>query len=369
MAKRPPVVVGPVPAPILPAPITGTAGVAPPAGAPVELASGADTPTNTGFSNFNADTIEALSQPRADGRGAIDPSLIGLSAIEMARRNERELKPLVFRPEDQIRPAEASEAIGPPAAGDPREASAAAGGGRVVRPAQIRGVQPAPGVVAAGDRSAPAQNVRPATTAHVAQAPKPVVAAGGTAAAISAALKSGQIPRPPAADPATPAGSNSDSPSRGIPRVIDDVGKRITGGFGDADEAQYFPLDGGEALKVVWVCMDDVAQRIKNDLRFHPAITYPRIAVRCQVIVEGFPEDQSFMVERVKVANDRTPVELAEALADEVIFVVKAERREVDKFGQSVTPPNAMRQEIGAVVPRKHAVGSGNNRQIVDLET
>ena len=216
-----------------------------------------------------------------------------------------------------------------------------------------------------------ARQVPDATLAHVAVAPRPVLPAGGPGAQVAQVLADRRVgaaaQRPPADLPYQPAASSTDSPSRGIPRPIDDPGKKITGGFGVAADAQYFPLDGAELLNVVWLLMDELAQRLPNDLRFSMAVTYPRAAVRVQVVVEGYPEEAGFQITRLAPPHEKTPVEIAAQHADECVFVVKAERREFTAEGDISSPPNAMRAETGQVIPRKQWVGEGAARQMADV--
>lgn len=197
------------------------------------------------------------------------------------------------------------------------------------------------------------------------QEPRPVLPAGGPGAQVAEAFRDRGAQASRVGH--QPAASNTDSPSRGIPRAIADPGKQITGGFGDAADAQYFPLDGTEVLSMVWVLMDELAQRLQNDLRFSIATVYPRVAIRAQVVVEGYAADQNFTIERLLPPHDKTPIEVAERWGDQVVFVVSQERREFNADGTIASPPNAMRQEIGVVAPRKQFVGYGSTRQLVDV--
>lgn len=177
------------------------------------------------------------------------------------------------------------------------------------------------------------------------------------------------IPTPlaPSSSPShQPAASDSDSPSRGLPKAIADPGKQITGGFGDAGEAQYYPLDGREAGEVVIALCDDIVQRVKDDLRFSMAVTYPRIRLRVSVEVDAFAIDQSFQIEKIAV-HDKTPKEIAARYADHVAFCVISERAEMTPDGQSVTPPNAMRMEVGLAVPSKRRIETPGGRMFVDV--
>lgn len=353
----------------VPIPTSGAVGMAPPPGAPREIAA-----------------------PIGDGDGAV---LVGGQLItpqQLARQNERELAPLTATGprEGQAAPPPVVSrevvAAGPP----PPQIHAAPPAAQALQPAPRRAKAfaspaapppPAPQtavpvsnprpVVAAADKATHAAAPVDAATAHVARNPRPVIAAGGPGAQVLAAIgerKIGAQAQGQAGDqPYQPAASHTDSPSRGIPRAIHDPGKQITGGFGEAADAQYFPLDGAELLQVVWVLMDELAQRLKNDLRFSMAATYPRVAVKAQIVVEGYAEDQSFEVTKVMPPHDKTPIDVAQRHGDEVVFVIRTERREFTEDGEIASPPNAMRQEIGAVIPRKQWIGSGAGRQLADV--
>ena len=346
--------------------VTGVGGVAPPPGAPQQSVTGADTPTDIAFANLNPDTLAALGD-------RIDPTLVGLTATQIARVNERELAPLnpvpagappvlktpVVAASDVVA---ASVVPAPPtAAPQLMDAAARRHPGRL-RPSVSAPLIAAPGVVAASAK--PSATVAPGTAAHLAQA-RPAVAAAGPIPEQSRPNQASRGDQPAH----QPAASNTDSPSRGIPTPSTDPGKTITGGFGSAADAQYFPLDGSELLKAVWLLMDELAARIKDDLRFSMAITYPRVSAKVQVVIEGYTVDQPMVIERVMPPHSKTPVELAAAHADEVVFIVKTQRREFDDLGASESPPNAIRDEIGAVIPRKQVFGEGPQRTIADISS
>lgn len=164
-----------------------------------------------------------------------------------------------------------------------------------------------------------------------------------------------------------PAASASESPSRGMPREVADPGKQITGGFGDVGELQYFPLDGTELAALIANLMAEAAEQIRDDLRFSMAITYPRVTATVEIKVQGYAEDQGFSIRKVMVPHERTPLEVAQRLSDEVVFVVSAQRREMTAEGESVTPPNKMRQELGLAIPRKQSVETPSGRMMVDV--
>lgn len=173
--------------------------------------------------------------------------------------------------------------------------------------------------------------------------------------------------RPSTAEPYQPAASNTDSPSRGIPTPIADRGKQISGGFGDVLEAQYFPLDGSELKALVEALLDDCYVRIQHDLRFSMAATYPRVRARVEVVVEGWAEDQSQAIIAYGKPHDRTPLDVARAKADEICFVVVAAREEFDAEGNVSSPPNAIRAELGLTAPQKQRVQTPGGPMIVDV--
>jgi hypothetical protein len=170
-----------------------------------------------------------------------------------------------------------------------------------------------------------------------------------------------------------PAASDSDSPSRGLPGTapIPAARKRpplaTEGGFGMGGDVAYFPMDGNEVRELVNGLMDQLHERMKNDLRFSLAICYPRIAVKLQLIVEAEAEvgGTGFNVEYV-AAHDKTPLEVAKECCDSVVFVLKEQRREFDEAGNVETPPDAIRIELGLDVPRKQMVQTGAGKMMSD---
>ena len=74
-------------------------------------------------------------------------------------------------------------------------------------------------------------------------------------------------------------------------------------------------------------------------------------------------------IPKVMPPHLKTPLEVARAYGDQIVFVVVAERREMTPDGESVTPPNRMRQEIGAQIPRKQMIDTPTGRQFVDVKS
>lgn len=173
-----------------------------------------------------------------------------------------------------------------------------------------------------------------------------------------------------------PAASNTDSPSRGMPRRDPRAGLDIKGGWGDANAgAQYFALSGDDLKTIAQQMLLELHDRIDNDLRFSIALVYPRVSVRATLHIHGFAGGpQSFEIERVRPADvagpggSPSPESVAAALADEVVFTLIAERREVDDEGDSVAAPDQLRNEFGIQRPGKHVVsGAGNNKRMADI--
>lgn len=185
----------------------------------------------------------------------------------------------------------------------------------------------------------------------------------------------GELPPLSAEDRARmPAASDTESPSRGIlPNLTPPKGDKFEGisrgGFSDLGEAQYFPLDGNELKELVFALMDEMADRIKNDLRFSMAMTYPRVRAVVEIRVEGFAEDADagFQIQKILAPKDgkpgSTPEDVASARADSICFVVRALRQEVSQDGETELPPDAIRDELGLAKPRKTIVEDGMGRQ------
>lgn len=206
--------------------------------------------------------------------------------------------------------------------------------------------------------------IRPAVNAPVEATTKIILtdahAVDADVAAAVAPLAGASAPEPDF-EPILPhmkAGSNTDSPARGIPTATADPNKKITGGFGVPGEgpADYFPLDGTELRAVVEQLLDEVYARIQDDLRFSIACTYPRVSARVEVIIEAYGMDKPIVIPRVARAHDKTVLQTARAHAEEIVFVVAQQRTEMTEAGESVTPPNQMRQDVGLEIPRKHRI-------------
>lgn len=248
----------------------------------------------------------------------LSPELIAQQA-ELARRNERELPP--FNP-PQTRP------VPPPAKGI---------GARVKAKVD--------------EFFGPAADV-------VQTAPEAPV--GAPPAVDPTALASVEPAALPPPEPHQRAASDSDSPSRGIPKPPT-PGKEITGGFGHAAEALYYPLDGFELGQILCAKLDALKAQIQNDLRFSMALTYPRVRAVIEIALEGFADTDrgDYVIKCVPVEHGKTPIEVARERAEEVVFVLLDAHLEMLPDGESVTPPNAARIEAGLPVPMKQRNEAG----------
>jgi hypothetical protein len=277
------------------------------------------------------------------------PLTAALVAEQLARaaQNERTLAPLVVP-------------MGPP--GDVGLPATAVGAGVPSTP-PVAAAPPAPPAVPSAPTPITSSRLR-----RVARRPAPTGSDDGLGqsptVAVPQSLPETRLPPPL---PHQPAASDTDTPSRGMPQTAHlPPGKQITGGFGDAQEARYYPLDGIELRRVVERLIADLHQQIQNDLRFSLAVTYPRVTARVDLTVEGWAADQRFVIPRVAAPHDTTPVEIARARSDEICFVVRAAHVEMTAEGESVTPPNQVRQELGLPLPRKQRVEGGG---LVDVLT
>ena len=175
---------------------------------------------------------------------------------------------------------------------------------------------------------------------------------------------------PPEAFAHAPAASASESPSRGVPRGVDDPGKQITGGFGDVGEAQYFPLDGSELREVVYGLLEQIHARLKDDLRFTMAATYPRVSAKVVVEIQGYGIADPILIPAVAPPHTTTPLAVAQERADDICFVVQAIHREMTEDGESVTPPDQARLNRKLPVPRKQSVPTpSGGRMVVDIRS
>lgn len=172
--------------------------------------------------------------------------------------------------------------------------------------------------------------------------------------------------------PYRPASSAGDTPSRGLPMPVADPGKQIAGGFGAAMDHQYYPLDGSELRELVRGQMSVIDAQMENDMRFSMALTYPRVRTRVTVEVIAWIEDdpkfdQSFTIEKVR-AVEKTPVEVARQRADECVFVLMNDRREIGADGTTTeNAPNQTRRDLALPIPMKQAIETPQGRLIVDL--
>lgn len=301
--------------------------------------------------------------------------------IAAARANERELAPFAPKP---MTPAQIKALIGKDVSTivetpsprvqtssiKPVDQPLTSKLRRVVRPAVAteaqKPVEPPMIVLTDADRSTVTVEVdpltspmTPRTTAVITEIEDPTASAPEPA------------PLPPPL-PHQKAASDTDTPSRGIPTAIADPNKQITGGFGVPGEgpADYFPLDGTELRAVVERLLTDLHTRIQDDLRFSIACTYPRVSARVEIVIDAYGMDKPMVIPRVAKPHDKTALESARQHAQEICFVVNAEVVEMTSEGQSITPPNQMRLDVGLEVPHKQAVQTPSGARIwIDRST
>lgn len=164
-----------------------------------------------------------------------------------------------------------------------------------------------------------------------------------------------------------PAASDSDSPSRGVPRPLP-KDKQITGGFTNLASQEYYPINGFEMQKIVEGMVRRLMERIPDDLRFQMVLAYPRAEMNLTLTVKCFVEAMNFGITYV-ASHEKTPLEVAQERAEEVVFVVKEVRHEFDETGESAHPADWMREEAGLPIPAKQLVGTGARRMLVDVPT
>lgn len=336
--------------------------------------------------------LHEVSQPLQPGAGGVVyADGTSMTPGDRARANERELKPLVYEPG--------------PLAGAPAPAldpfyQVRTGGTPLAGPASLAGpagTASAAPVVKRLKRPSPASPASPAaaspvgivlTDAIVGEAPSPT---NGTPSAIPDAVDpatapasattpaTSQLPlQPPslstlAAEDLTrmPAASDTDSPTRGIPRQILPRGKEITGGFGDARALAYFALNGQELLALLDQQLGALYDRCKDDLRFNEGLCYPQVTLRVVVEVRGFVQDGNFTVERLLPADHeacaRNPIAFCREVAEEVGFVLIQQHQETTAEGQPVTAPAEVRATLGLPQPGKRRVKQGAGSAFVDM--
>jgi hypothetical protein len=378
-------------------PPTARPAAAPPPGAPAET---------TQALGANAGAIVEAINPRT-GESYATEDWHTMTPAQRARHNERELKPLTYTGPGDVGPRDSAPTDnkdGLPKTGGVAESVKAAAEGRLdpfferLKQERLAVASGAAGQPVSHSTSEPAQTIR-----RIKRIPRPAVPDGPSAAGMVQELNdvtmeevrrgeaqdlarvtsSGQ-PDAPVGPPdpfapvdlsVYPAASDSDTPSKGIPR--DNIargrpGLEVTGAFGDAASLQYYALNGAELRVLVEQLMDEIHARIQNDLRFNEALCYPQVTARVVVEITGFAHDADFLVDKVlppgHPARSKTPLDVARQVADEVCFVVVSERQETDADGNAVLAPDAMRQELELPRPGKRTiVGPGGVTQMVDV--
>jgi hypothetical protein len=263
----------------------------------------------------------------------LKPELLA-EQLAKARENERTLEPLAYvgvvpqppAPKVSLKPSAAVPAGAEDTAGDLDTASSLAKA--FTESLASRGLDiPAPSAEVGG--TAPATEPGPGEEANARSAE----AEEGTALA-----------RNP-----FPAGSDTDSPSRGIPHPSHDPGKQVTGGFG-VGAMEYFALDGSEVQVIVKRLLARLGKQLEADLRLTLAITYPQVRIRALVSIDGATEASSVNAQAFDLVE-------AEILHLEAVEVDDPE-----------TPPDALRDEAGLERPFKRVVQMGAGRTLADRE-
>ena len=151
--------------------------------------------------------------------------------------------------------------------------------------------------------------------------------------------------------PAAPAASDTDTPTRGIPKPILDPGKQITGGWGGAGgfEPQYYALDGTELRALVLSIWKELAGQLDIDLRFGIACTYPQVAARVTIEITG--------------AHASAQVNDVAFTVDSRVLLLTGE-----KVDDQSTPADALRVEAGLERPFKRTIKTATGTFIVDRD-
>lgn len=337
------------------------AGVAPPPANPIAVA----TDPTTG-----AAIIRQTAAPHEIAAG-VDAAAKTIPADRVG--NAQELAPLRGARGAPLTGAALVAAVGPKKAAEIEGARAHSTGG--APPA----TPPPPPVTAAGALSPTAQTHTGVRVVQRRTRPMPstalpveedVMPTADDTVQLAEHLDADDVPLAPI-QPHQKAASDTDSPSRGIPQPITDPGKIITGGFGELTDGQYHPLNGTELKALVEAMLDDVHQRIQDDLRFSMALTYPRVRARVSIVVEGIAAADGFAIDKVipepgAGRPGSTPLAVAATLGDQIVFVVTSRREEFNAAGESISPPNALREELGIEVPRKQRVETPTGYALVD---
>lgn len=172
-----------------------------------------------------------------------------------------------------------------------------------------------------------------------------------------------------------PAASDTDTPSKGLlPTLTPPTGDKFEGiargGFSSLDDGQYFPITGDELKTLVGQMLTALKDQIQNDLRFSMALTYPRLRATLELRVEGHVEDadSGFTINKVRGPKHTTPLEVARKRSKAVVFVLDEVRQEFTPAGEVDTPPDAMRADLGLVIPHKQLLqGERGEQSFVDL--
>jgi hypothetical protein len=231
----------------------------------------------------------------------------------------------------------------PPPANAPHETTQPLDPGLITKQAEL---------AAANEKElAPLKFALSKAVASVAGLPHEVVTAPLHAAPDAPAGTTSAATTEPVKDP-QPAASDTDTPTRGIPKPITDPGKKITGGWGDDGgfESQYYALDGNELRALIRSIWKELDHQLDLDLRFGIACCYPRVACRVTIEIGGAAPDAS--------VND-----VAFDLDSRVVFLSG------QKVDDNSTPADQLRIDAGVERPYKRTIKTATGSYIVDRET
>lgn len=191
-------------------------------------------------------------------------------------------------------------------------------------------------------------------------------AAEQTLAGVAKARSESRIVLTDADAPYRPAESDTDSPKRGIPTPSFDPGKAVTGGWGPAMEAQYYPLDGTELRKLVEDMLERLRDQIQNDLHFSIAMVYPRVEVSLSLQIGGYNEANAYTIQK-RAVHDKTSEEVARVVGEPFSEEFSVTRAEFNQDGEPQDPADRMRDSLGLAKPHKQQIEAGGQKMIVDV--
>ncbi len=255
------------------------------------------------------------------------------SQLAKAQANEKSLKEIAYEisPPPNHAAGRASSPPVPPT-------------GPVASSPDAAGVGPVAGDPGPGPEPVPAGATGDDTNATGPQAPELVSELGQLAEEFA------QGPLPPApSEFRRPAESDTDSPSRGIPRPLP-ADKQITGGWGaDGGGGSYYALDGSEIQNVALALMAQLKTAMAQDLRLGIAITYPQVRIRVQLLIDGSSPDAQVNDAKFELGASR-------------LVTLEAIEQDDDD-----TPADALRDVAGLPKPAKQLIRAGAAHIMVDV--